>query len=64
MMNITDVSFTLMMKLFPICGMMLRMACGRTTDVIVWKCVMPMAMAPSVCPGSTDMIPPRIDSVM
>ncbi len=35
MMNMTDVSFTLIMKLLPICGMMLRSACGRITLVIV-----------------------------
>ena len=38
------------------------MAWGRMTLVMVWKCVMPMAFAPSVWPGSMEMMPPRTDS--
>jgi len=64
MMNITDVSLTLMMKLLPICGMMLRSACGMITLTIVWTCVIPMAFAPSVWPGSMEMMPPRTDSAI
>ena len=44
--------------------MMLRSACGSTTFVIVCQCVMPIAMAPSVWPRSTEIIPPRTDSAM
>ena len=40
------------------------MACGRMTLVMVWKCVMPMAFAPSVWPGSMEMMPPRTDSAI
>ena len=64
MMNMTEVSLTLMIKLLPICGMMLRRACGSTTLSMVCTCVMPMAFAPSVCPRSTERMPPRTDSAM
>ena len=63
-MNITEVSFTLIMKLLPICGMMLRMACGSMTLVMVWKWFMPMALAPSVWPGSMEIMPPLTLSAM
>ncbi len=53
-----------MMKLFPIWGMMLRSACGRITLVMVCTCVMPMDLATSVWPESTDMMPPRTDYAM
>ena len=64
MMNMTEVSLMLMMKLLPIWGMMLRKAWGRITWTMVWKWVMPMALAPSVWPGSTEMMPPRTDSAI
>ena len=64
MMNMTEVSFTLIMKLLPICGMMLRMACGSMTLVMVWKWFMPMLFAPSVWPGSMEIMPPRTLSAM
>ena len=38
---------------------MLRMACGSMTLVMVWKWFMPMLLAPSVWPGSMEMMPPR-----
>ena len=60
----TQVSLMLMIRLLPICGMMLRSACGSTTCSMVCTCVMPMALAPSVCPGSTDSTPPRTVSAM
>ena len=44
--------------------MMLRRACGMMTLVIVCTCVMPMAFAPSVWPGSMEMMPPRTDSAI
>ena len=43
---------------------MMRMAWGRMTLVMVWKCVMPMAFAPSVWPGSMETMPPRTVSAM
>ena len=64
MMNITEVSLMLMMKLLPIWGMMFRKAWGRMTLVMVCTWVMPMALAPSVWPGSMDRMPPRTDSAM
>ena len=36
MMNMTEVSFTLIIKLLPICGMMFRRAWGRMMLVMVW----------------------------
>ena len=54
----------LMMKLLPICGMMLRSACGRMTCSIVCQWFMPMAFAPSVWPGSMETMPPRTVSAM
>ena len=64
MMNMTEVSFTLMMKLLPIWGMILRKAWGRITLVMVCQWFMPMALAPSVWPGSMEMMPPRTDSAI
>ena len=64
MMNITEVSLTLMMKLLPIWGMILRRAWGRMTFTIVCTWLMPIALAPSVWPGSTERMPPRTDSAM
>ena len=60
----TEESLMLMMKLLPIWGMMLRMAWGRITLVMVCTWVMPMALAPSVWPGSMEMMPPRTDSAI
>ena len=54
----------LMMKLLPIWGTMFRTAWGRMTLVMVCTWVMPMAWAPSVWPGSTEMMPPRTDSAI
>ena len=64
MMNMTEVSLMLMMKLLPIWGRMFRMAWGRITLVMVCTWVMPMALAPSVWPGSMEMMPPRTLSAM
>ena len=44
--------------------MMFRRAWGMMTFTMVWKWVMPMALAPSVWPGSMEMMPPRTDSAM
>ena len=54
----------LMIKLLPIWGMMFRRAWGRMTLVMVCTWVMPMALAPSVWPGSMEMMPPRTDSAI
>ena len=45
-------------------GIMLRNACGKTMLNMVWEWVIPMASAPSNCPLSMEMIPPRTISAM
>ena len=64
MTDSTEVSLMLMIKLLPIWGTMLRSACGRTTWSMVCQWVIPMAMAPSVWPGSMETMPPRTVSAM
>ena len=64
MTNITEVSLILIIKLLPIWGMMFRSAWGMMTFTMVCTWVMPMALAPSVWPGSIEIIPPRTLSAM
>ena len=45
-------------------GMVFRRVWGRMTDIMACTWVMPMALAPSVWPGSTDRMPPRTVSAM
>ena len=44
--------------------MMFRSAWGMMTFTMVCTWVIPMAFAPSVWPGSMEMMPPRTDSAM
>ena len=57
-------SLMLTMNSLPTDGRILRMACGRTTVVIVCQWVMPMACAASNWPLSTETMPPRMISAI
>jgi len=68
--SVTEMTFSTLESLMlttnslPIEGMMLRIACGSTTEVIVCQCVMPIERAASVWPRSIEMMPPRTISAM
>ncbi len=58
------VFFSMEMVSLPVGGMITLIACGSTMRRIVWARVMPSALAASVWPSSTEMIPARTISAM
>ena len=60
----TEVSLILMTNSLLTEGRMLRMTWGMITLSMVCEWVMPMLIAPSNCPLSMEMMPPRTISAM
>src|SRR5882757_543497 len=60
----SEVVFSIEMVSLPVGGMITRMACGSTTRRSACGRDMPSALAASVCPCSTELMPPRTISAM
>ncbi|OJU83923.1 MAG: hypothetical protein BGO11_15150 [Solirubrobacterales bacterium 70-9] len=60
----SEVFFSMPMNSLPVGGMIVRIACGRTTRRIVCQRLRPIEDAASSWPWSTELSPPRTISAM
>jgi hypothetical protein len=60
----TEVVLSIEIVSLPVGGMITRRACGSTIRRSVTARVMPSALAASLCPSSTERMPPRTISAM